>query len=189
MSKSQEALAENGWAKEEVIERPVLILEKQLLDTLELCWYVQQARIRTNSAAPMKVHVLFEGMVHELQVFSERIRSRLDSWRKEPHVFAMKTRAYSRLFSADSLDVHEQLESLLCGYAHYARQTSEAIASLQQLGDLESLELLATVFQAAERCLWFLEIYMEGLAFNTDCSRLPDWPAIGQTSQSLPLDV
>ena len=66
---------------------------------------------------------------------------------------------------------------LLCGYARYARQTSEAITSLRRSGDLESSELLRVISNAVERCLWFLEIYLEGLALNSDGSRLPEWSA------------
>jgi starvation-inducible DNA-binding protein len=166
----------NGQAEEPTIERPLLILEKQLMDTLELCWHVQQARIRPNGATPIKIHLLFDGIASELQIFIEMIRKRLESRsRQEPHVVEMMQSSYWRLFAPDRLDLHDQLESLLCGYAHYARQTSQAMASLQRQGDLKSFELMAIILKGAEQCLWFLEIYLEGLALNSDSSRLPDW--------------
>jgi DNA-binding ferritin-like protein len=179
MSKSQKAVAVNGWAEAQVLERPLLILEKQLMDTLELQWHVQQVRIRSTGQTTAKARSLFEGMASELQTFIGQIRKRLeDRGTENPRIVEMGPSSYWRLFAADSIDTHEQLEVLLCGYAHYARQTSEAITNLRRSDDLESSELLGGIFKAVEQCLWFLEIYLEGLALNTNGIRLPDWPAV-----------
>lgn len=186
MAKSQKALAVNNRAdnrdanrdEPEASQRPVSVLEKQFLDTLELIWHVKQARIRLNGEGSMKIRLLFDGMASELEIYSEMIRKRLESSQTdEPHAVEVKPGSFWRLFAAEELELREQLESLLCGYAHYARQTSDAMVSLLRAGDLESSELLASVFKASERCLWFLEIYLEGLALNTDSAGLPDWPA------------
>jgi DNA-binding ferritin-like protein len=178
MPKVQNALAVNGGTEKQVAELPVLILEKQLTDTLKLLWHVQQVRIRSTGASPMKTRVLFEGLASELQRFVDQIRNRRECWRaEEPHILEIGPSSYWRLFAADSIEPREQFEALLCGFAHYARQTTEAITSLNGSGDPESSELLAAIFKDVERSLWFLEIYFEGLALNTDSSRLPDWSA------------
>jgi DNA-binding ferritin-like protein len=178
MSKSQKALAVDRWAEEQVAERPVLILEKQLIDTLELQWHAQQVRIRSNGTTTTKTRLLFDGMASEIQTFIDLIRKRLECWRKEaPHIVENVPGSYWRLFAADSIDPREQFEALLCSYARYARQTWEALTSLRRSGDLESSELLGMISNAIERCLWFLEIYLEGLALNSDGSRLPEWSA------------
>ena len=176
MPRSQMAFDVDGRAQEQGAARPVHILEKQLMITLELRWRVQQVRIRSNGATAMKTRLLFDGMASELQTFVNLIRKRLENLKKEdPHFVEMVPGSYWRLFAADSIDAHEQFEALLCGYAHYARQTSEAITSLRRSDDLESAEVLSAIFTAVERCLWFLEIYFEGLALNTDSTHLPDW--------------
>src|SRR5437667_423729 len=77
--------------------------------------------------------------------------------------------------SEPMLVILEKLESLLCCYAHYARETSAASVSLQRLGDIESSRILAAIMSCVDRCLWFIEIYLEGLALKTDGSQLPDW--------------
>ena len=179
MSEPLNALAVDYSVEDSGIEPPILVLEKQLTDTLELTWRIHQARIRSNCSTSMKTQLLFEGMASELQSFSEMIRQRLASLQNhQGDACEIQSAPYWRLFSADPADLHELLDSLVSGYARYARQTSEAIASLQRQGDLESLELLAIIFKSADRCLWFLEIYLEGSAFKTNSSRLPDWPAI-----------
>ena len=178
MSKSQKGLAVNGWAQEQIAERPVLILERQLMDTWELQWDVQQVRVRSNGSTTMKNRLLFDGMAREVQRFIDLIRKRLECWTKEePHRVEMGSRSYWRLFATDSIEPREQFEALVSGYVHYEKRTSEAIATLRRSGDLESAELLGMISKDVERCLWFLDIYLEGLALNSDGSRLPDWSA------------
>ena len=178
MSKLQNALAAAGCAQTQPAERPVLILEKQLMDTLELQWHVQQVRIRSNGATTKKTRILFDGMSSELQTFIGAIRKRLESWRKEDsHILEMGPSPYWRLFAVDGIELREQFEALICGYVHYEKQTTEAIASLRRLGDLESVELLGAILKAVERCIWYLAIYLEALALNSDGNRLPEWPA------------
>ena len=176
MSKSQNMLTLSSWAEASAGERTVPILEKQLMRTIELHWHVEQARIRLNGELTAKTRSLFVGMASELHSFTEMIRKRLESLKtREPHIMNADASLHWRLFPADSADLREQLESLLCGFAHYGRQTSEANTSLQGLGDTESSQLLGAIFNAVERSLWFIEIYLEGLALNADSSRLPDW--------------
>jgi hypothetical protein len=178
MSKTQNPIAVVGCGNARTIECPALILEKQLMDTIDLACHLQETRMRSNGEIPPKIRRLFDGMSSELRTAGQLIRKGLESLKREaPHDVKPKPALDWRLFPADSLNVRDQLESLLCGYAHYARRTSEAITSLQRQGELESLELLATIFKSADQCLWFLEIYLESMALNSDTNRLPDWPA------------
>jgi hypothetical protein len=143
MSKTLKAVAVNGRLGNQVAERPVLILEKQLMNALELQWHVEQVRIRSNGAANVKTGLLFEGIAEELKTFVDLIRTRLTCWSEhEPDGVEMSSSSYWRLFSVDSIEPREQFEALLCGYAHYMRHTSEAMTSLLRSGDLESSELL-----------------------------------------------
>jgi hypothetical protein len=78
-----------------------------------------------------------------------------------------------RLFDTDGSDSRAHLESLLSGYAHYARTTSDSISMSEMLGDVESVKLLRKIFKAADRGIWFIEFYLEGLALHMDTGRLP----------------
>jgi DNA-binding ferritin-like protein len=173
MSKSQRA------SSLKTIERPMLILEKQLVDTLELASHVQQARMRSKDGTPQKIRSLFDGMADELQTFCRMLRKRLESLKIDTSETLETTRRPHRLlFAVDSVGVRDQLEALLCAYARYARQTSEAVSSLHRQHDAESLSILKLIFDAVDRCLWFLEIYLEGQALNTDTRLLPDWRSV-----------
>src|SRR4030095_4444446 len=130
MSKSQSALVEDRRAEEQALQRHMLILEKQLIDTLELKCFVQRIQIGSRGATTTKALSLFEGMSRELQTFIDSIERRLALWvNVDPMIEAIPS-SYWRLFAEGVLEPHEQFEALLCGYACYARQTSEAIASL-----------------------------------------------------------
>src|SRR5262249_46077148 len=139
MSKSEKALSGNDRTEGIVAEGPALILEKYLLATVQLYWRVQQGRNRSNNATPTKTPRLCDAMAGELEFFIASIRKRLESWkREEPDVMEMNQVSYQRLFPVDTHDLHDQLEVLLCGYAHYARQTSEACTKLRDTRDAES---------------------------------------------------
>ena len=174
MSKSQ-ALALNGWVEEQA-EEPLLILEKQLVDTLVLQWNVQRVRIRSNGSTTLKARTLFEGLAKEIHTFIDAIRKRLDCWNKNSRYLAKTAgQSYFRLFPADPLDQRGQFEALISAYAHYERQTLEAILSLSRSGDLESAQLLVTISKAVERSIGFLGIYLEDLALSNSGTRLPEW--------------
>ena len=179
MSKAQNSLAATGRAQKQVADRPLLILEKQLMDTLELQWHVQQVRIRSNVATTKKTRILFDGVSSELEKFIGAIRKRLDYWRtEETHIVELGPGSHRRLFAVDGIELREQFEALICGYVHYEKQTSAAIASLRLSGDLESVELLGAISKVVERCIWYLAIYLEAMALNCDGSRLPEWSAV-----------
>ena len=61
-------------AQPQVADRPILILEKQLVDTLELQWRVKRVRIQLKGEATTKALVLFNGIAGELDVFVDMIR-------------------------------------------------------------------------------------------------------------------
>ena len=103
MSKSEKALFGNSWTGEIVTQGPALILEKYLSATLQLCWRVQQERIRSGGATPTKTRLLFDGLAGELQSFIASIQKRLKLWtRKKPAVTELDQSSYWRLFPVDS---------------------------------------------------------------------------------------
>ncbi len=146
MSTSQKAFETNAHFGNSTTKWPPLILEKQLTDTNELCWHVRQARNRSNSVNQVKTCALFDGMISELQIVREAIQKRLGSWNMERLDFVgMSHSPHWRLFDVENSSIHEVLEALLCGYAHYARQTSQALKSLELSGDLDSAEVFVEV--------------------------------------------
>src|SRR5215510_705998 len=179
MPKSRITTVASGCAEATATEPRLAILEKQLMRTFELASHVEQARTRSNGELSEKARSLFAGMANELQSFSHVIGERIESLKSgksskmsKPCMTSADVSSHWRLFPSDSVDLHEQLESLLCGYAHYARETSAASVSLQRLGDIESSRILAAIMNCVDGCLWFIEIYLEGLALKTDGSRL-----------------
>src|SRR5262245_30452761 len=175
MSKSQ-AMALNGWVEEQA-EEPLLILEKQLVDTLVLQWNVQRVRIRSNGSTTLETRTLFEGLAKELHTFTDAIRKRLDCCHNSRCIAEIDLQYYWRLFPADALDRREQFETLISAYVHYERQTSKALLGMRGSGDLESAQLLVAISKAVERSIGLLGTYLEDLALSSGNPRLSKWRA------------
>ena len=45
----------NSWTEAQIIEGPLLILEQQLMETLELHWHVQQVQFDRPAERPQKL--------------------------------------------------------------------------------------------------------------------------------------
>jgi len=177
MSKSADPLDEDEWTAEQAPERPLLALEKQLFETLELKCFIQWIQIAPPGATSTKARAFFEGLSRELQIFIDSIRERVESRRNmRPQMIRMNASSYW-LFAERFIDPYQQFEALLCGYACYARQTSETVTCLRRSGEWESCEVLRAILKTVHRCLRFLEICLESLALNPDGSGLPDWLA------------
>src|SRR5438046_8176336 len=105
MSKSEKALFGNSWTDETVTQGPALILEKYLSATLQLCWRVEQERLRSSGATPTKTRLLFDGLAGELQFFIASLENRLKLWkRKELAVTERDQTAYCVLVPVASYD-------------------------------------------------------------------------------------
>ncbi|HEX4997662.1 MAG TPA: hypothetical protein VFY29_05525 [Terriglobia bacterium] len=180
MAKTERALSINNPVHPETAVQPLLILEKLLMDTMDLRWHVLHATVRADDAVSRKTLALFERMASELKVFTDRIRRRLEFWRMAgPRAEKGSQRPYLHVIDGEDLNIHEQLEALLCGYARYERNIQEARISLERSGDMESVRLCDSLMGSVERALCYLEIYLEGLALNyTDPGRLPDFPVV-----------
>lgn len=187
MRKSQNVLAEKEWSHEQEHERPLLVLEKHLIDTLELQWHIQRVQIRSRTAPSASERALFDGMSTELQTFVGSIRKRLECLgARQVETSETDGDAPWPLFGIDTLDARDRFEALLCGYAYYARQTSDAISILRKSGDRESSELLGNILNAVYRCLGLFEIRLEELALNIESSRSLDWFEVSQPETSGP---
>ena len=89
---------------------------------------------------------------------------------------ATEQQVFWALFPEDGADCRSHLEALVAGYARFMRSTSEIAATVKALTDMESLRILEGLAAIGNRGLWFLEIYLEGLALRMDGVRLPEWP-------------
>jgi hypothetical protein len=161
----------------------VAILQRHYVDTVELRSRIDHARNLIEAPYAARIQSLLAGLREELAVITKLLQERLASLSPDynhlqrPHT---ESEQFWQLFRIDGCDCSGHLEALLSGYVRYARATSDSIALLQTLGDEESVQLMNTMFDAADRSIWFLEFYMEGLALRMDLERLPEFaPTIG----------
>lgn len=165
MSKPEKAYAMPGLNNVQATDRAMLVLERELVDTLSVERHVRLARLRLDDVAALS---LVDSLKAELQSFIDLIRRRLHCRRPASPHFVEHSATYSCLFETDSPDPGEQFRGLLSGYVHYERRTIEAIACLEWSGDFESADLVRTILPAIERTLCVLEIHLEELALRAN---------------------
>ena len=157
----------------------VAVLERQLADTLELAAHVERLRTDLAADANQKVRSLLEGLSDELDACRTLFTNRIESF--APHLRQPQQSEASRhsrweLFAVDGFDCRERLEGLLGGYAYYVRESSDSLAKLERLSDLESARLVRRAIAAAEKGLWFIDVYIAVMTLRMGAVRLPDWP-------------
>jgi DNA-binding ferritin-like protein len=159
----------------------VAALARHVVDTVDLQSHVDFARDQIDAPTATAIQLLLNGLSRELgrciMLLQERLRSLSPG-----SVLPRQPRADSlrlwQLFDTDGSDCRAHLESLLSGYVHYARTTSDSISILEMLGEAEGVKLLRKIFKAADRGIWFIEFYLEGLALHMDTRRLPAFTSV-----------
>jgi len=171
------------------LHRAIAILERRLMDTVELRWHVDHARNLIDAPHAARIHSLLTGLREELAMITRLLRERIRSLSpgysplERSH---LDPQPFWQLFRIDGCDCSGHLEALLSGYVRYARATSESVSYLQTLGDEESVQLMEKMFDAADKSIWLLEFYMEGLALRTDLERLPEFASTIAQAFSIP---
>lgn len=176
MSYGSDAVAESDSLEHNPLRRAITVLERQYLDTVELQAHVDDARKSIYVHNPPNIGLLLEGMSGELTAWRASLEERITSLLPRsvrPRASEIDAQPFWRLFQTDGSDCGAHLEALLSGYAHYSRATCDSIAFLELLGDADSVRLLQKISTAADKAIWFVEIYMEGLALRMDLARLP----------------
>jgi hypothetical protein len=173
VSTTQKAFIENEPDEKSAVG-PLLILERQLYNTLQLLWHIQNTKILTDSATGGRARSLLDGLAQEAGNFVRVIRKRLRPWERRGET-RLDFNGTWLLHACNSTEPREQLRSLLSAFALYERQTAQAIVSLRRSGDLESSALLVGITQDIELCIWFVEVYLESLASNASNSEVPEW--------------
>jgi hypothetical protein len=176
VSTTQKASIENEPAQESAVG-PLLILERQLYNTLQLLWNIQNTQILTDGATGGRTRSLLDGLAQEVGNFVRLVRKRLRPWERRGET-KLDFNGTWLLHTCTSREPREQLRSLLSAFALYERQTAQAIVGLRRSGDLESSALLVGITQDIELCLWFVEVYLESFASNASSIEVPEWSGL-----------
>jgi DNA-binding ferritin-like protein len=139
---------------------------------------VDRARGTINGANAPNIRSLLDGLSLELTACFSWLEQRLSSLLANAAATRPsnpESNSFWRLYGAGETDTPAHLEALLSGYAHYARATSDSIEFLVRLGDTESAKVLERVAAVSDKGLWFIELYMEGLALHMDLGHLPSF--------------
>ena len=162
------------------LHKAVATLQRQYLDTADLLSHVDHAREVIGGSRVNSIRSLLDGLSEELGSCLSLVKNRMRSLSPELVQFPrteVEPQAFWRLFRTDGSDCSGHLEALLSGYVHYARATSDSMNLLEMLGDTESVAAMKQIFGAADKGIWFIELYMEGLALRMDTAQLPKFTA------------
>lgn len=170
------------------LNRAIAVLERQSMDTAGLRSLVDWARAEIHASNAAPIQSLLDGMSRELNAVATLLQRRiasLSAGSARDQTTAENSTLFWRFFRMDASDCAIHLQALLSSYVHFARGNDDSIAFLQVLGDTESVRLLERITDVAKRGIWFIELYIEGLALRMDTARLPEFnPVIGVPIQA-----
>jgi hypothetical protein len=159
-------------------ERVIHILEKERIEVMELRRYVTKVRAVSQGRVASRVQELLDGLflgiTHCGDILTVRINSLIFDSLIGPHP-SLPWEYRWKIPAGGAGDCCELLRSVQAAYAHCARTTAESMSAIASLGDAESSAILRWVASATKEALWFIEIYLEGLAVGMDSGRLPEW--------------
>jgi DNA-binding ferritin-like protein len=159
-------------------ERVIEILEKERLEVMELRRYLMRLRVLLKGQLSPRIQELldglFQGITHCGDLLAVRVNSlSYDSLLGPPPSLPWEYRW--KVSAGEITHCRELLLSIQLAYAHCARTTAESMSAIASLGDMESSAILRWVWSSTKESLWFIEIYLEGLAVGMDCRALPEW--------------
>jgi starvation-inducible DNA-binding protein len=155
----------------------VQLLNKQLADTVDLRSQARQAHFNVKGPYIQELKSLFDGLARDLRQFTDLIAEHINALGGQS-VATVRSVAYEsglREYPLDAVDAHDHLEALLSGYSRYEQDTWHNIKALEVTGDTETAELLEVIAASVEKNLWFLEVYLEGIAVGLHGNKLPAW--------------
>ena len=171
-------------------ENVIHSLERERVEVMELRRYLMQVRALMKGRLAPRIQELLDGLflgvTHSCDLLSVRVNSLSYDSVIGPH--PSLPREYRWQIPAGGITTcAELLRSLQGAYAHCARTTVESMSAIASLGDMESFAILRWVSSSTKEALWFIEIYLEGLAIGMDCRALPAWKRTDRQGSTIPL--
>lgn len=159
-------------------DRIIALLQYQLALSRELNIRLRHASRTLKGRAHPRIVQLLTNLYRDLLAERSRLAERLDSL--SPGCATVRApvpgqRVFWSLFPAGDADCRAHLEALVAGYARFMRFTSGILTALTPIADPEDVRIVERFAVAGNRGLWYLEIYLEGLALRMDQNRLPRW--------------
>jgi hypothetical protein len=156
----------------------VSLLQRELAIARELTVHLRRASRTLRRRFHPRVAVLLAHLNHDLLAQRRLLAQRLEEMSPgcSGTIGGLPARQnFWALFPTSDADCRSHLDALVAGYARFMRFTSDISAALNLLDDQEGVRILQHFTTAGNRGLWFLEIYLEGLALHMDESHLPPW--------------
>ena len=153
------------------------LLNKQLANTVDLRSRARQAHFSVKGPYAEELSTMFDGFARELWSFADLIAQRISALGGLPAATIRFVARESNLrdYPLDALDAYDHLDALLSSYSRYESHTRYNTKAAHDIGDSETEQLLKVISAAIEKNLWFLEVYLEGVAIGLHGRKLPIW--------------
>jgi len=167
------------YSEEQKRERVAHLLSRELACALDLNDHLKLAVNALDGRAHSNISNLLRSLLGQLMTHELLLIQRLEILAPgsgNVHDHSQGHQKFWVLYPEENRDCRAHLEALVAGYAGFMRSTSEIATTVKRFADVDSLQLLKDCEAVGNRGLWFLEIYLEGLAVGMDSSRLPRCP-------------
>jgi hypothetical protein len=166
-------------------ERVIQILTEERSAILELRRHLMHTRTLLRGKLAPRIQELLDGLfvsiTHCGDILSVRVHSLCFDSITGPKPAGQSEDTW-HVVMGDATHCSEFLHSIQSAYAHCARTTAESMSAMAAVDDQESSAILRWISSTLKESLWFIEIYLEGLAVHMDCGQLP--PAYIRTCTS-----
>jgi hypothetical protein len=159
---------------------------------MELRRYLMRVRVLLKGQLAPRIQELLDGLVLGMTRCCDLLAVRVNSLCYDSLSGPPPSLPWEYRWKISAGEITHSRELLLCiqlAYAHCARTTAESMSAIASVGDLESFAILRWVSSATKEALWFIEIYLEGLAVGMDCRALPEWKQTDHPGKRLAMHV
>jgi DNA-binding ferritin-like protein len=159
-------------------ERVIHILQEERLEVMELRRYLMNVRTAWKGRVAPRIQDLLDGLFLGITHCSDMLTVRVNSLSYDsligPAPFLRRDPQW-KTPAAEPTHCGDLLRSIQSAYAHCVRTTAEAMCAIDALDDPETSAILRWVSSSTKEALWFIEIYLEGLAVGMNTGNFPQW--------------
>lgn len=144
-------------------EKLIALLNQHLADTFDLFGQCKQAHWNVKGPQFHQLHELFDDLAEAMEEYIDLIAERATALGGTVLGTVRMAAEASRLteYPLDPGGSMEHVETLAVRFAALAASTRAAIDAAEDLGDMDSADLLTEVSRGLDKGLWFLEAHLQ----------------------------
>jgi starvation-inducible DNA-binding protein len=149
--------------EESVRVQEIDLLNQHLADLFDLYSQTKQAHWNVRGIHFQQLHELFDKLAEPLPDYIDMVAERANTLGGYARGTARMAANSSQLpeFPTSAVEGKEMLEVVADRWAQYAASAREAIATTDELGDIDTSDLFTEISRAVDKSLWFIEAHLQ----------------------------